>query len=58
MLQEVPMSRYKKRSGTPVGFISESLDHNSLQTTEAYQDSFEDENRSMQIKKALTNFTL
>jgi integrase len=34
-----------KRSGAPLGFISESLGHKSLQTTEAYFDSFEDETR-------------
>ena len=34
-----------KRSGAPLGFISESLGHNSLQTTEAYLDSFEDKTR-------------
>ncbi len=28
-----------KRSGTPMEFISESLGHNSLKTTEAYLDS-------------------
>ena len=32
-----------KRSGTPMEFISESLGHKSLQTTEAYLDSFEDQ---------------
>ncbi len=34
-----------KRSGAPLGFISESFGHKSLQTTEAYLDSFEDETR-------------
>jgi len=34
-----------KRSGAPLGFISESLGHKSLQTTEAYLDSFEDVTR-------------
>jgi integrase/recombinase XerD len=34
-----------KRSGAPLGFISEALGHKSLQTTEAYLDSFEDEKR-------------
>lgn len=34
-----------KRSGTPMEFISESLGHKSLQTTEAYLDSFEDSSR-------------
>ena len=34
-----------KRAGAPLGFISESLGHKSLQTTEAYLDSFEDETR-------------
>jgi integrase/recombinase XerD len=34
-----------KRSGAPLGFISESLGHKSLQTTEAYLDSFEDDTR-------------
>ena len=29
----------------PPGFISEALGHKSLQTTEAYLDSFEDETR-------------
>ena len=34
-----------KRSGAPLGFISEALDHKSLQTTEADLDSFKDETR-------------
>jgi site-specific recombinase XerD len=34
-----------KRSGAPTEFISESLGHKSLQTTEAYFDSFEDPSR-------------
>ena len=34
-----------KRSGTPMEFISESLGHKSLHTTEAYLDSFEDQTR-------------
>ena len=34
-----------KRSGAPLGFISETLGHKSLQTTEVYLDSFEDETR-------------
>ena len=34
-----------KRSGAPLGFISEALGHKSLQTTEAYLDSFEDDTR-------------
>ena len=34
-----------KRSVAPLGFISESPGHKSLQTTEAYLDSFEDETR-------------
>ena len=34
-----------KRSGAPTEFVSESLGHKSLQTTEAYLDSFEDESR-------------
>lgn len=34
-----------KRSGAPLGFISESLGHQSLQTTKAYLDSFEDGTR-------------
>jgi integrase/recombinase XerD len=34
-----------KRSGAPLGFISEALGHKSLQTTEAYLDCFEDETR-------------
>jgi integrase len=39
-----------KRSGAPLGFISEALGHNSLQTTEAYLDSFEDETRRKYAK--------
>jgi integrase len=35
----------QKRSGAPLGFISESLGHKSRQTTEAYLDSFDDETR-------------
>ena len=34
-----------KRSGAPLGFISEALGHKSLQTSESYLDSFEDETR-------------
>jgi integrase len=34
-----------KRSGTPMELISECLGHKSLQTTEAYLDSFEDKTR-------------
>jgi len=34
-----------KRSGAPLSFISESLGHKSLLTTESYLDSFEDETR-------------
>lgn len=34
-----------KRPGAPLGFISEALGYKSLQTTEAYLDSFEDETR-------------
>ncbi|MCK5345400.1 MAG: tyrosine-type recombinase/integrase, partial [Candidatus Heimdallarchaeota archaeon] len=34
-----------KRSGAPMELISESLGHKSLQTTEAYLDSFEDKTR-------------
>lgn len=34
-----------KRSGAPMEFISESLGLKSLQTTEAYLDSFEDQTR-------------
>ena len=34
-----------KRSGAPMELISESLGHKSLQTTEAYLDSFEDHTR-------------
>lgn len=32
-----------KRSGAPIEFISESLGHNNLKTTENYLDSFEDD---------------
>ena len=34
-----------KSSGAPTEFISESLGHKSLKTTEAYLDSFEDKTR-------------
>ncbi|MDZ7604366.1 MAG: tyrosine-type recombinase/integrase [Cyclobacteriaceae bacterium] len=34
-----------KRSGASIELISESLGHQSLQTTEAYLDSFEDTTR-------------
>jgi integrase len=34
-----------KRSVAPLGFISESLAHKSLQTTEAYLDGFQDDTR-------------
>ncbi|AXE17962.1 site-specific integrase [Runella rosea] len=39
-----------KRSGAPIEYISESLGHNSLKTTEHYLDSFEDD-----VKKKYSN---
>ncbi len=45
-----------KRSGAPIEFISESLGHNSLQTTEHYLDSFEDDVKK-KYAKSLTNFS-
>lgn len=44
-----------KRSGAPIEFISESLGHNSLQTTEHYLDSFEDDVKK-QYANLLTKF--
>ena len=44
-----------KRSGAPVEFISESLGHNDLKTTESYLDSFEDDVKK-QYAGFLTNF--
>lgn len=44
-----------KRSGANVEFISESLGHSSIQTTQSYLDSFEDE-RKKEFAKALINF--
>ena len=34
-----------KRSGAPIEFISESLGHQDLKTTENYLDSFEDDTK-------------
>jgi len=44
-----------KRSGAPVEFISESLGHNNLKTTENYLDSFEDDAKES-YQKQLLNF--
>ncbi len=45
-----------KRSGAPIEFISESLGHHDLRTTESYLDSFEDDLKK-QYAGMLTNFT-
>lgn len=42
-----------KRSGAPIEFISESLGHKDLKTTENYLDSFEDETREKYQRKLL-----
>ncbi|WP_338868529.1 site-specific integrase [Spirosoma sp. SC4-14] len=44
-----------KRSGAPIEFISESLGHQDIRTTESYLDSFEDEVK-LQYANALTSF--
>lgn len=44
-----------KRSGAPVEFISESLGHKDIRTTEDYLDSFEDDVKK-QYASYLTNF--
>lgn len=44
-----------KRSGAPIEFISESLGHQDIRTTESYLDSFEDEVK-LQYANALTGF--
>ncbi len=44
-----------KRSGAPIEFISESLGHKDLRTTENYLDSFEDEVKE-QYQRQLLNF--
>lgn len=44
-----------KRSGAPIEFISESLGHHDLKTTEHYLDSFEDDAKR-QYAGFLTNF--
>jgi site-specific recombinase XerD len=44
-----------KRSGAPLEFISESLGHQDVRTTESYLDSFEDEVKA-QYASALTSF--
>ena len=45
-----------KRSGAPMEFISESLGHKDLKTTENYLDSFEDDMKES-YQKQLLNFT-
>lgn len=45
-----------KRSGAPIEFISESLGHKDLKTTENYLDSFEDDMKES-YQKQLLNFT-
>jgi integrase len=42
-----------KRSGAPIEFISESLGHNNLRTTESYLDSFEDDTKETFQRKLL-----
>ena len=42
-----------KRSGAPIEFISESLGHNNLRTTESYLDSFEDDTKESFQRKLL-----
>jgi len=42
-----------KRSGVSIEYISESLGHSNLKTTESYLDSFEDETREANTKKLL-----
>ncbi|MCT4644786.1 MAG: site-specific integrase [Carboxylicivirga sp.] len=42
-----------KRSGAPVVFISESLGHSSLKTTESYLDTFEDDTKESYQRKLL-----
>ncbi|KAA9349749.1 site-specific integrase [Larkinella humicola] len=44
-----------KRSGAPIEFISESLGHQDIRTTENYLDSFEDEVK-LQYASLLTSF--
>ncbi|UHG92522.1 site-specific integrase [Spirosoma oryzicola] len=44
-----------KRSGAPIEFISESLGHQDIRTTESYLDSFEDDVKA-QYASALTSF--
>jgi site-specific recombinase XerD len=44
-----------KRSGAPMEYISESLGHKDLRTTESYLDSFEDDVKK-QYSNALLNF--
>ncbi|MBR8840981.1 MAG: tyrosine-type recombinase/integrase, partial [Stigonema ocellatum SAG 48.90 = DSM 106950] len=46
-----------KRSGAPIEFISESLGHQDIRTTESYLDSFEDDVK-LQYANALTAFRL
>jgi len=43
------------RGGVPTEFISESLGHMNLKTTENYLDSFEDETKE-KYAKTLTDF--
>jgi len=44
-----------KRSGAPIAFISESLGHSDLKTTENYLDSFDDESK-LNFQRHLLNF--
>jgi len=44
-----------KRSGASIEFISESLGHKNVQTTENYLDSFELETK-LEMQKSLLNF--
>ena len=44
-----------KRSGAPIEFISESLGHSDMKTTDNYLDGFEDDTKR-EYTKALLNF--
>jgi integrase/recombinase XerD len=48
-------STIMKRSGANIQYISEALGHNSINTTKAYLDSFEDDTKK-EMAKALTAF--
>lgn len=48
--QDILSQLFKKEKGVNIAYISESLGHTSLNTTQSYLDSFETEERQKNAK--------